>query len=533
MAARWAEAGRRPPRAAARRHRASRRDDRRPQRRTRPRAASSSRTRRPTRRSPTAGSRSTRPSSSPTTLADLAARRDRPRDRARPRGPALVRLRAARDLPGPEARRARRALGVDRRRPVRPVHPPAGERRPRRRPLARARVTMRAAASGSTSTSRARSRSRTSAPRTSPPRPTTSTSSPVAETIVHLDAAHRGLGTASCGPDTLPEYRLGPGTYRWAWTLRDLGHGLTDADRLVARRAASSTSTTTASATSCGSTRTARSATFISGRRWTRTGRYAHLEPTGFAGFSNRVGDPVAARIPDDGRRRLPDPGPDRRARRRLDASSTSSTSSTGSWPASRPAADDGLPATYVEADDEADTLEVDLADARERPRASSSRYTIFRDRPVVARSARIHERRHDADPPDRRHERRPRPARRALGVRPAERRVGAREPRRDAAACARAASRSAATAARRATSTTRSSPCAGRRRPRTTGEAYGFSLVYSGNFLAEAEVDPFDTTRVRHRDQPEHVHLDPRAGRGVRDARRRSSSTRTPGSAR
>ena len=45
---------------------------------------------------------------------------------------------------------------------------------------------------------------------------------PVAETIVHLDAAHRGLGTASCGPDTLPEYRLEPGTYRWAWTVRDL-----------------------------------------------------------------------------------------------------------------------------------------------------------------------------------------------------------------------------------------------------------------------------------------------------------------------
>ena len=45
---------------------------------------------------------------------------------------------------------------------------------------------------------------------------------PVAETVVHLDAAHRGLGTASCGPDTLPEYLLGAGTYRWAWTLRDL-----------------------------------------------------------------------------------------------------------------------------------------------------------------------------------------------------------------------------------------------------------------------------------------------------------------------
>ena len=44
---------------------------------------------------------------------------------------------------------------------------------------------------------------------------------PRAETIVHLDAAHRGLGTASCGPDTLPEYLVGPGTYRWTWTLTD------------------------------------------------------------------------------------------------------------------------------------------------------------------------------------------------------------------------------------------------------------------------------------------------------------------------
>jgi beta-galactosidase len=42
---------------------------------------------------------------------------------------------------------------------------------------------------------------------------------PRAETIVHIDAAHRGLGTASCGPDTLPEYLVGPGTYRWSWTL--------------------------------------------------------------------------------------------------------------------------------------------------------------------------------------------------------------------------------------------------------------------------------------------------------------------------
>lgn len=40
------------------------------------------------------------------------------------------------------------------------------------------------------------------------------------ETIVHIDAAHRGVGTATCGPDTTPEYLVRGGTYRWAWTLQ-------------------------------------------------------------------------------------------------------------------------------------------------------------------------------------------------------------------------------------------------------------------------------------------------------------------------
>ena len=34
------------------------------------------------------------------------------------------------------------------------------------------------------------------------------------ELVVHLDVAHRGLGTASCGPDVLPQYRLPPATTR-------------------------------------------------------------------------------------------------------------------------------------------------------------------------------------------------------------------------------------------------------------------------------------------------------------------------------
>ena len=42
---------------------------------------------------------------------------------------------------------------------------------------------------------------------------------PRPEVVVHIDAAHRGLGTASCGPDTLPPFVLGPGEYRWSFTL--------------------------------------------------------------------------------------------------------------------------------------------------------------------------------------------------------------------------------------------------------------------------------------------------------------------------
>ena len=36
---------------------------------------------------------------------------------------------------------------------------------------------------------------------------------------VHLDVAHRGLGTASCGPDTLEQYRIAPGRYEFSYTV--------------------------------------------------------------------------------------------------------------------------------------------------------------------------------------------------------------------------------------------------------------------------------------------------------------------------
>lgn len=34
---------------------------------------------------------------------------------------------------------------------------------------------------------------------------------------VTIDAVQRGVGTASCGPDTLPKYRIKSGTYTWSW----------------------------------------------------------------------------------------------------------------------------------------------------------------------------------------------------------------------------------------------------------------------------------------------------------------------------
>jgi beta-galactosidase len=48
---------------------------------------------------------------------------------------------------------------------------------------------------------------------------------PRPEVVVQLDTAHRGLGTASCGPDTLPQYLVGPGHYQWRWSVSRLVEG--------------------------------------------------------------------------------------------------------------------------------------------------------------------------------------------------------------------------------------------------------------------------------------------------------------------
>jgi beta-galactosidase len=43
---------------------------------------------------------------------------------------------------------------------------------------------------------------------------------PRPETILSLDYHQRGLGTASCGPDTLAQYKIGPGVHRWNYLLQ-------------------------------------------------------------------------------------------------------------------------------------------------------------------------------------------------------------------------------------------------------------------------------------------------------------------------
>jgi hypothetical protein len=42
------------------------------------------------------------------------------------------------------------------------------------------------------------------------------------EVVLNLDYHQRGLGGASCGPDTLPRYRIGPGLYSLRFTLLPL-----------------------------------------------------------------------------------------------------------------------------------------------------------------------------------------------------------------------------------------------------------------------------------------------------------------------
>lgn len=155
----------------------------------------------------------------------------------------------------------------------------------------------------------------------------------------------------------------------------------------------------------------------------------------------------------------------------------------------------EGLPATYVEDEEEAETLVLELADAYSGLKAELS-YTVFRDHRAITRSVKFlnegresvrllralsasvdfHDSAYDwmylqgAWARERHVERRP--------VKPGGTRIESR----------------------RGSSSHQLNPFAALMRCDATedsGDVYGFSLVYSGSFLMEAEVDQFGMTRV------------------------------------
>ena len=240
------------------------------------------------------------------------------------------------------------------------------------------------------------------------------------------------------------------------------------------------------------------------------TGRsYRHLAPGEFRGFDNRLGDAVALEYPTEGTG-------DYRVPAIAVALANGSSALSLAYVRYRIIAGKppipGLPSTYVESDSEADTLEVTLAD----PAAGVEvdlRYSVFTGRPIIARSAVI----------------------RNTGAGPIELRcamsasldlpdadwdlmqLSGTWARERAVVERRLAPGRVAIGSLRGASGHEHNPFLALKRPPTTedrGEVIGLSLVYSGNFLAEAEVDPYGTARVRLGINPEGFswHLEPGA---------------------
>ena len=226
---------------------------------------------------------------------------------------------------------------------------------------------------------------------------------------------------------------------------------------------------------------------------------YRHLQAAPFDGFSNRLGAPVPLDVPTPGSGDYRIPA---LVVELADGSSVLDLQVTGHRILAGKPQIPGLPATYVEGDEEADTLEVDLRDEPSGLEATLS-YSVFRDRPVIARSARIRNAGSAAvrlrtamslslDLPDADWE-----LIRLSGAWARERHVHAR----------RLAPGRQGVSSSRGSSGHQHNPFLALRRPSTTevhGEAIGFSLVYSGNFLAEVEVEQYGTARVRLGIDPE-----------------------------
>ena len=220
---------------------------------------------------------------------------------------------------------------------------------------------------------------------------------------------------------------------------------------------------------------------------------HRHLGPADFQGFANRLDDPVAFEYPtaDRGDFRVP-----ALVVEQPDGSTVLELRYAGHRviPGKPPIA--GLPSTYVEHEAEAETVEVLLRDDVCGAEVHL-RYTIFADLPVIVRSVRVG----NAGA-------RPLRVRAVMsasldlpdadwnmlqlsGAWARERHVRTRhlEPGRQSIS------------SRRGASGHEHNPFLALVRRATTeeqGEAIGLSLVYSGNFLAEAAVDLYGTARVR-----------------------------------
>src|SRR6266540_1681293 len=113
---------------------------------------------------------------------------------------------------------------------------------------------------------------------------------------------------------------------------------------------------------------------------------YRHLLPGQFRGFSNRLGDPIRLEYPSAGSGDFRVPAVEVV---HLDGSTVLELRyAEHNVRAGKPPIP-GLPSTYVEADDEAESLEVILVDAPSGLEVGL-RYTIFADHPVISRSVRF-----------------------------------------------------------------------------------------------------------------------------------------------
>ena len=220
---------------------------------------------------------------------------------------------------------------------------------------------------------------------------------------------------------------------------------------------------------------------------------YRHLGPPEFRGFSNRLGDPVALEYPTTGSGDFRMPAlavVHADGSTVLDLQYQRHRITAGKRPIP------GLPATYVEAEEEAQTVEVELADVASGVGVTLA-YSIFRDVQAIARSARIRNEGNEEvrleaafsaslDLPDAAWE-----MVHLSGTWAGERHIRSRrlQPGRQSISSSRGAS------------SHQHNPFLLLRREATredAGEAIGLSLVYSGNFLAEAEVEQYGTARVR-----------------------------------